>query len=154
MTILDATHKLFDYFSNKHTYSTSKNFKDIVPITEDEELDVATINLALEDMEKNEILKSTDLNGEKCYILNRQLESFEQSVSISYPTAMMLAQALNEFCETIEDYTDVADVGNITEKDVRNLVILNQHHKMEMTKLLGENSQSEFGGESINFDNI
>ena len=100
------------------------------------------------------ILKSTDLNGEKCYILNRQLESFEQSVSISYPTAMMLAQALNEFCETIEDYTDVADVGNITEKDVRNLVILNQHHKMEMTKLLGENSQSEFGGESINFDNI
>lgn len=154
MTILDATHKLFDYFSGKHTYSTSKNFKDIVPITEDEELDVATINLALEDMEKNEILKSTDLNGEKCYILNRQLESFEQSVSISYPTAMMLAQALNEFCETIEDYTDIADVANITEKDVRNLVILNQHHKMEMTKLLGENSQSEFGGENINFDNI
>lgn len=153
MTILDATHKLFDFFSGKHCYSTKKNFKDLIPISEDQELEMATIDLALKDMEKNEIIKSTTVDGEEHYILNRQLESFEQNVSISYPTAMLIAKSLNDFCESIGDYTDVADISNITEKDVRNLVILNEHHKEHMTKLLTDESASNLG-DNINFDNI
>ena len=149
MTVLDATHKLFDYFSDKHTYCASKNFKDLVPISENLELEMATVRLALQDMEKNEIIRCTAIDDEEFYILNRPLESFEQSVSISFPTAIMISQAMNEFCNTIEDYTDIVDTGNVTEKDIRNLVILNQHHKAEMTKLMQEDSNGGF-----NLDNI
>ena len=92
------------------------------------------------------------INEDKYYILARPLESFEQSVNLSYTTAFMVAHALNEFCETIQDYTDAADVGNICEKDIKNLVILNQHHMAEMTKLMQKESGSF--GDNINFNNL
>ena len=141
MTILDATHKLFDYFATNHSFCMKKDFKNLIPISEDKEMEEATISIALKDMEKNELIKSTMVDNEECYILSRPMESFEQNVAISYPTAIAISQGLNEFCDVIEDYTDMCDVGNITEKDIRNLVILNQHHKAEMTKLM----QSESG---------
>jgi len=143
MTILDATHKLFDYFATKDSFCLDKDFKNLIPISEDKDLEVSIVLLALKDMEKNELLKSTKVKDKECYILSRPLDSFEQSLSISYPTAMAIAQGLNEFCEAIGDYTDVCDVGNVTEKDVRNLVVLNQHHKAEMTKLM---QQEDSGG--------
>jgi len=152
MTILDATHKLFDYFGVNHTFSMDKNFKDIIPISEEKELDIAIVRLALEDMEKNEIVRSTKVEEDECYILARPMESFEQNVSISHPTAFMITQALNDFCEIIEDYTDIVDVSNVTEKDIRNLVLLNQHHKAEMAKYIQGDADSSFG-DGINFDN-
>ena len=154
MTILEASNKLFEFFSKNHTYCTSKNFHDLVLISDEKELEIATVELALREMEKNELVSIAELDGEKYYILARPLESFEQSVQLSYPIAYMVASTLNEFCELINDYTDVAEVGNITEKDIRNLVILNQHHKAEITKLLGVGSGNQFDGDDINFDNI
>ena len=153
MTILDASHSLFDYFRGNHHFSIKKNFKDVVPISEEEELEKATIGIALRELEKNEIVKSTEIEGEKYYILNRPMESFEQSVELSYPTAFLISNALNEFCDTIGDYSDASDVSQITEKDIRNLVILNQHYKTELAKLIGESSSGKFG-DDINFENL
>jgi hypothetical protein len=144
MTILDATHKLFDYFATKDSFCVDKDFKNLIPISEDKDLEVAVVLLALGDMEKNELVKSTKIEGKEHYILSRPLESFEQNVSISYPTAIAIARELNEFCEILDDYTDVCEVGNVTEKDVRNLVILNQHHKTEMTKLIQKEENGGF----------
>jgi hypothetical protein len=152
MTVYDATHKLFEFFTNKHVFCMNKHFKDVVPISEEEEVEKATLNLALEDMAKNEILKQTKIEGDEYYILARPMESFEQSVPLNYTTAFMVAHALNEFCEAIGDYTDAAEVGNISEKDIKNLVILNEHHKTQMTKLMQKESGSF--GDNINFDNL
>lgn len=155
MTIFDATHKLFDYFAGNHSFSLTKNFKDVVPITEDEQLDQAVIALALEELEVSEMLKSVTINKEKHYILRRAMETFEQNVTISYPTAYLVANSLNEFCETIGDYSDAADVASIQEKDIRNLAILNSHHKAEVSRLMGEESQQkDFGNDGIDFENI
>ena len=152
MTVYDATHKLFEYFANQHVFCMSKHFKDVIPISEEKEVDEAVLKLALEDMAKNEILKETKINEDEYYILARPMESFEQNVSLSYTTSFMIAHALNEFCETIDDFTDAADVASIGEKDIKNLVILNQHHRTELTKLM----QKETGGfgDNVNFNNL
>ena len=130
----------------------NKHFKDIIPISEEKEIEEATLRLALEDMAKNELLKQTEIEGDEYYILMRPMESFEQSVSLNYTTAFMIAHALNEFCETIGEYSDAADVGAITEKDLKNLVILNEHHKTQMSKLIQE--QSGNFGDNIDFNNL
>ena len=99
------------------------------------------------------MVQSTTINEDEYYILNRPFEAFDQSVTLTYTTAYMVASSLQEFCEAIEDYTDAPDVSSITEKDIKNLVILNQHHKAEMTKLFKEESDNgPFGG--VNFDNL
>ena len=153
MTILDASHKLFEFFSENHHFVLEDNFKDVVPISENKELDKAIIQATLDDMEKGEFLKSQESEGIKYYILRRPVEAFEQSVNVNYQTAWYIASVINDFCTAIEDHSDTCDMSNISEKDIKNLALITKHYQEQIDKMVSGEVDSGLG-ENISFDNI
>jgi len=127
MTILEASEKLFDWFSENDYFVMSENFTHVNPISDSIKKDEAVFFLALKDLEINELISSADLEDETCWILKKPFNSFEQTVSISPPIAMALSQIINSACENLGDDTDYCSPANVQEKDVRNLILLYNH---------------------------
>lgn len=124
MTILEAANKLLEYFSTKDSFSMEENYKDIILISEDPDNDKITFALALEDLEKTEIIKGHTQGKKKVYILKKPLNSYTQGVNIDGFTCNMIAKIINDFCDKIKDKKDYCDAKNINEKDIRNLIFL------------------------------
>jgi len=127
MTILEASEKLFDWFSENDYFVMSENFTHVNPISDSIKKDEAVFFLALKDLEINELISSADLEDETCWILKKPFNSFEQTVSISPPIAMALSQIINSACVNLGDDTDYCSPANVQEKDVRNLILLYNH---------------------------
>lgn len=127
MTIVDASSKLFTWFSKNDYFSLETNFKEIVLISLSPEEDKACVKCALEDLEKLDLIKSSESKGKKIWVLKRAFDTFEQTVSISYQTANSIALIVNSFCENINDTSDQCNPANITHKDMKNVVIICQH---------------------------
>ncbi len=128
MTVLEASENLFQWFSNNDYFELNKNQKSINPISETIEQDRVAIMLALEDLEKAELVASKTLeDGSVCWVLKKPFTSFEQNVNITPPTAMALSQIINDACDHIGDDTDRCDPAMLEEKDIRTLIILYNH---------------------------
>ncbi len=124
MTVLDTSTKLYQWFSDNEIFRISRNFKDIFLISEDEEADLASLKCALDCLEDAKIIKSTKIDDEKIYVLNQKLDSIDMSVDLDYNVAHKVASCVNQFCERIDDYTDISDPSNITKKDILNLTLI------------------------------
>ena len=124
MTILEAANKILEYFQKKESFSIDDNYADLMQISENPDEDKIAFILALEDLEKNEFIKSYTQNKKKIYILKKPLNSFEQTINVGGFTCNMIAKVINEFCDKIKDNRDYCEARNITEKDIRNLVFL------------------------------
>lgn len=124
MTIVEAANKLLEHFNKSHSFSMEDDYKNLVLISENPETDKITFILALEDLEKVDMIKSYTLGKKKTYILKKPFQSYEQSVVLSGLTASMVAHVINNFCDKIKDKRDYCDAKNISEKDIRNLAFL------------------------------
>jgi hypothetical protein len=124
MTIVEAANKLLEHFSKKDSFSMEDNYKDIILISEDPDVDKITFILALEDLERAEMIKSHTQGKKKIYILKKPFQSYEQSITISGPTSNFVAHIINNFCDKIKDKRDYCDAKSLTEKDIRNLAFL------------------------------
>ena len=124
MTVLEATHVLFSWFREHDSFEVDKNFKDLVPITEDKEKDEVCIVAALEKLQESELVVQKEAGERKIWLLGRPLESFEQNIEIGGDLAAQIAGCINGFCDQIGDNTDYVDPSMIQQKDIRNLVLL------------------------------
>ena len=127
MTILEASERLFDWFSENDYFVMNENFSHVIPISDCVEKDKAALSLALEDLQANDLLLSSDLADDKCWVLKKPFTSFEQNVTISPPVAMALSQVVNSACQEFGDDTDFCSPSNVQEKDIRNLILLYNH---------------------------
>ena len=150
---MEASQKLWEYFSTKPSFLLEENFKEIIPISENEDSDKAGILAALEDMEKVEVVKIQEYNDKKYYILKRPIESYDQTVTITYQTAYMIGTVVNEFCEKIKDHTDACDLANLTEKDLRNVALVANHNAEYAEKIAKGEIDTAFG-DDINFGEL
>lgn len=124
MTVLDAANKLLDFFQKSDSFNIEKNYQDLTLISDSPEEDRMAINLALEDLEKNDIIKSFLSGKNKTYILKKPLNNYDQNVLVGGITANMIAKIINDFCDRIKDKRDYCDARSISEKDIRNLMFL------------------------------
>ena len=127
MTILEASEVLFKWFAENDYFEMEEDFIQVNPITETKEKDKAALSLALEELERNELVGSKEVEGKMCWILKKPFTAFEQSVSITPSTALGLSQVVNTACEAIGDDTDLCDPAHIEEKDIRSLLLLYTH---------------------------
>lgn len=138
MTVLDAANKLLDFFQKNDTFNMEDNYKDLILISENPDKDKMAINLALEDLEKNEILKCFISGKIKTYILKKPLNNYDQNILIGGITANMVAKIINDFCDKIKDKRDYCDAKSIVEKDIRNLIFLASMATTEKQESLDE----------------
>jgi len=124
MTIVEAANKLLEYFTTNISFSLEENYKDLVLISENPEETKIAFILALEDLEKSDLIKSHQIGKRKIYILKKPLDSYDQNINLGGFTCNMIAQVINDFCNQIKDKKDYCDAKRITEKDIRNLIFL------------------------------
>ena len=127
MTVLEASERLFEWFSENDYFVLSEDFARVNPISDSVEKDKAVFVLALADLVSNDLVSSGELENEICWILKKPFTAYEQNVPLSPPVAMALSQLINSACDEFGDDTDYCSSSNIQEKDIRNLILLYNH---------------------------
>lgn len=141
MTIVEAANKILEHFNNKESFCMDEDYGSLMQISESPTEDKIAFILALEDLEKNDFIKSHISNKKKIYILRKPLNSYDQNINLGGFTCNMIAKIINDFCNKIKDKRDYCEARNITEKDIRNLIFLaslsstNQEDKENIDKI-------------------
>lgn len=124
MTILEAVNKLLEHFIKKDSFNLDIDYANLMNISESPDEDKISFILALEDMEKNDFIKSHQIGKKKIYILKKPIISYEQNLLLAGFTCNMIAKVINDFCEKIKDKRDYCDARSVNEKDIRNLIYI------------------------------
>lgn len=132
MTVQDASNDLFAWFEQHDNFEITRDLRKVVPIMDDEESTTIAFKIALEKLEEMSMICSKDYAEKKYYILEKAMDAFQQNVEVGPWTAKFVAHEINEFCDLLEDQTDVCSVSNIQEKDVRNLVHVIQWYRQKV----------------------
>jgi len=125
MTILDASSKLFEWFSLSDKFNFEEDIQKIVPKAKKEEK--AAIKCALGEFETLDIVKRTEINSEEYWILKKSFQTFEQDVTISPKTSMLICQLTNAFCKILGVEDEECDPKNIKDVDINNLILICYH---------------------------
>ena len=132
MTVFEAYSKLWEYFKEEDSFTMEDNFNKIVLVTDQPNRDRATVQSALDDWVKSEVITVQkdyawgESKKRNIYILKKSLDSNEQSISVHPNLGGYMMREINEFCELIEDKTDWCDARELSSKDILNLIhILN-----------------------------
>jgi hypothetical protein len=147
MTVFESYSKLWKYFKENDSFTMDENFRDIIMITDQPSRDRASVQSALDDWVKSEILTvQKDYSWEESppkdiYILKKSLDSNEQSISIHPNLAGFMMDEINGFCELIEDKTDWCDARNVSSKDVMNLLHILHFYKGKYREAIGEEDE-------------
>ena len=123
MTILEASNKLFDFFKTHDTFSFPENFKDIVLITENKPKEFGVIYLALKKLEEVKLIKYHPVDLNEFWYLEKPLDSYEQSITVSPNTASTISKIVNKVYENNDEKYE-SDSLNINEKDINILLSL------------------------------
>jgi hypothetical protein len=134
MTIQDASNELFAWFEKEDSFEINRDIKKIVPIFDvgqEEEVTIA-FRIALEKLEEAQLVASKDYDDKKYYVLEKHMDAFQQSIELGPWTAKFLAGEINEFCQLVDDSTDLCQTSSIQEKDIRNLVHIVAFYKQKV----------------------
>lgn len=124
MTILEASMKLIEWFRTNESFELNSGFIKIIPITVTKKEDLVALKCALKNLTEANIIGKETVDNTEYYILNRPLDSIEQTITISYSVAIEISRTINAFCEKMKIEEDVCDFRNIREKDIKNMIYL------------------------------
>tara|TARA_R100000808_G_scaffold24932_1_gene59533 strand:+ start:15424 stop:15882 length:459 start_codon:yes stop_codon:yes gene_type:complete len=124
MTVLEVSEKLYGWYAENDVFLAEKDFKKIIPLSEDIDVDKACLEAALEELEKHEMIVKKEHGDKEFWILKRPYSSFEQTITLHAPLAQAIAEEINSFCDIIKDDTDRCDPTSIRDTDIGNLVML------------------------------
>jgi len=124
-TIVEYVVLLLNYFENNSIFELSK-YRDLLGITDKEpEEEKAMVLLALQELEKNDIVRSSLINKKnQIWALFKPLANINQNIDISYSLASKIAETINFYCHEFKTTTDFCDPKNIKEKDILNLLVV------------------------------
>ena len=147
MTILQASINLFTWFRDHDSFSLS-NQSDLEALSVETKEDFAAFSVALDRLEKFEIIKGVEPQtnkGSRVYVLEKNMQNFNQSVTLNGSVARKVSECINSFCERIKDTTDLCDPVSICEKDILNLTLIADHfHTKSLAKEPPDDSSGEF----------
>ena len=149
MTVFESYSKLWKYFKKNDSFTMDEDFSSIVLISGEPSRDRASVQSALDDWVKSEVLTVQkgyaweDSPPRDIYILKKSLDSNEQSIPIHSNLAGFVMDEINGFCELIEDKTDWCDARSLGSKDIMNLLHILHFYKNKYKEAMGEESEDE-----------
>ena len=128
MTIKHVKILLLDWYKSHNTFSIIEHFKDLIPVSENANLDTSIVNSALLELVESKIIKSLTVKSKENYlyevfVLMQPLSDYSQNVEVTAQTAFLLASLFNKFCE----YSKLDDRLNplsLTDKDLSNFCFI------------------------------
>ena len=124
MNGLESTNILFKWFSSNDTFLLERDFKKIVPLSENEEEDRAVVMCGLKDLSEKNIISNIDYHDKEYWILKKPFQAYTQDVEVSPTTALGVEAIINSFCEVLENKEDICDASSISDKDLANMVFI------------------------------
>lgn len=138
MTILEIKNLIFKYFTENDTLVLPDNFNKIILISENPEMDLASLKESLKSYVELGLVKSVEFEDNKkkkvAYVLEKPLQNYEQSVVISGEIGLYIAQILNDVKD--QDDHNVVNPLSITQENIESMIIL-------ITQLLKEYKKNQ-----------
>ena len=133
MTILEISNKLIDFFRTNDKFELDKDWKKIIPISENEKLDLKLVRHALDKLETIHNLVSRFVIGDypkndTIYVLQKPLSHYNQQIELTPETVFAIADILQLTSQHV-------NIMNINERDIQNLctIIYNALNKENTT---------------------
>ena len=141
MNVSKASELLFNWFNNRESFCISDDFHLLVDDSSSNELvfkkeSAAAVVCALEDFEKLEIVKSTEVSGEKIWVLKKNFDSYTQTIELQPATCCAMASIINTFNTATDSDSQECDPKNISNTDVETLIVI-------MSALVNSNKEEQ-----------
>ena len=127
MTVVAATNLLFEWFIKEDSFELEQDINKLILVSDHPNRDKAAVMASLEELSTKEIVAKSSVEGRCFWILKQPFSTYNQTVEIPPMTALAISDLINNFCEVIQDDTDVCDSTNIMSKDINNIVLITEH---------------------------
>lgn len=130
MNLNEVKSSLFSFFANNDTFTLSNksDFEKIFFLSQNRPLEVRMICAAFKEFEKaNLVTDVTYYNKEaliKCWVLNKPLHQYSQSIELTYPTLEAMTKLINEYCLQAKIPQSIVDPLAIKEADIQSLIVM------------------------------
>ena len=126
MTVLEATQKLIEYFNKNDSFIYPDNIKELFLTDSDPEIRDRIVEITLKQLDGGGIILTGDLKNKKTlYVLKCPLAAIKQGVELSGDVASLISSTINQFAENLKQPEMVCNPLNISEKDIKSLIIIN-----------------------------
>ena len=135
MDVLSSSVKMYEWFHENDSFCLEEDFIKIIKISEEPERDRASLLCALRNLEKYEIIQSSEIDFKKdtrrVWTLAKPLASMHQTIEIDHSLALIMAEVINGCAEKFNLKESVCDPSHITPVNIRDLSILAGSHLEE-----------------------
>ena len=122
MTVLEASGELFDWFNQNDKFDLEEDISKL--LKKPSKSDKAAVKCALEEFEQMDVVKSTEISGEKIWVLKKSFSSFDQEVKLSPTSCHSISQIVNAFREILGVKEEESDPTSISSVDIDNLLLI------------------------------
>ncbi len=123
-TLVEVRHAVFKFFLQENSINPATQHGLFTFDCDVPEVKVALIEAVLSDLEKTDMVRKV-IGGDKTYwVLIRPLGMYEQSVSVSYQTALRIAETINKYCAQVGNTSNQSDASAIKESDLQKMSII------------------------------
>lgn len=124
MTPSECSHKLFEYFSENSIFEIEKNFTDIIIISDDREKDRALLIACLKQYKENNLVDDIKVNDREFWVLKRPFHNYEQNITLGPQICITMSTLINKFGEATNNKQFTCDPKNISESDVKQVILI------------------------------
>tara|TARA_B100000508_G_C11442406_1_gene269482 strand:- start:2 stop:421 length:420 start_codon:yes stop_codon:yes gene_type:complete len=122
MTVLEASAELYGWFDNHDKFDLEEDISKL--LKKPSKSDKAAVKCALDEFEHMEVLRSTEISGEKIWVLKKDFGAFNQEVKLSPKSCHSIAQLINAFREILGVEEEQCDPNSISSSDIDNLLLI------------------------------
>lgn len=122
MTVLEASGELFDWFNQNDKFDLEEDISKL--LKKPSKSDKAAVKCALEEFEQMDVVKSTEISGEKIWVLKKSFSSFDQEVKLSPTSCHSISQIINAFREVLGVKEEESNPTSISSEDIDNLLLI------------------------------
>ena len=122
MTVLQASGELFDWFNQNDKFDLEEDISKL--LKKPSKSDKAAVKCALEEFEQMEVVKSTEISGEKIWVLKKNFSSFDQEIKLSPTSCHSISQIINAFREVLGATEEESNPTSISPEDIDNLLLI------------------------------
>lgn len=122
MTVLEASGELFNWFDKNDKFDLEEDISKL--LKKPSKSDKAAIKCALDEFEQMEVIRSTEISGEKIWVLKKDFGNFDQEVKLSPKSCHSVSQLINAYRDVLGVEEEQCDPTSISSSDIDNLLLI------------------------------
>ena len=122
MTVLEASGELFNWFDKNDKFDLEEDISKL--LKKPSKSDKAAVKCALDEFEQMEVIRSTEISGEKIWVLKKDFCNFDQEVKLSPKSCHSISQLINAYRDIVGVEEEQCDPTSISSSDIDNLLLI------------------------------